>query len=119
MKIKSTQHYVYVNINRQTVALFFIADLLNISKYQLFLLYETFGDDCFLFFTMCHKAGVFRELTEFRLRRCFHYADKFTPILLGAQNVPLGYQEMRGYKKIAPALFEDKLRIEEDQEAYE
>lgn len=113
-----TKKYVYVNINTQTVALFFIAELLSISKYQLFLLYETFGDDCFLFFTMCHKAGLFKSLTDFRLRRCFRHAEKFSKILLGAEDVPMGYQEIKSYKQIAPYVFEKKLRIEEDQEAF-
>lgn len=117
--MKTKQRYIYVNINKQTVALFFIADVLQISKYMLFLLYETFGDDCFLFFNLCYKASVFPELTEYRMKKCFHYAERFTPILLGATNVPLGYQEMRGYKRIAPYLYENKLRIAEDIEAYE
>lgn len=111
-------HYVYVNINVQTVALFFIAEILGISKYQLFLLYETFGNDVFLFFTMCNKAGMFQELTDFRLRRCFIHAEKIAPILLGNSGIELGTTEIRSYQLINPHLFEKKLKIAEDQEAY-
>jgi hypothetical protein len=109
---------VYVNITKQSVALFLIAEVLRISKYQLFLLYETFGNDCFLFFTMFQKADAFKELTEFRLKRCFQHSEKITPILLGAEDIVLSATEERSYKQIHPYLYEKKLRIIEDQEAF-
>lgn len=112
--MKKTKPSIYVNINEQSVALFFIAETIGISKYALYTLYETFGDDCFLFFDMFYKAGILKQLTEFRMKKCFTYASKFTPILLGAKDIPLSSQEMRGYRKIAPYLYETKLRISEE-----
>lgn len=110
------RHYIYVNINKQTVALFLIANVLRISKYKLFLLYETFANDVFLFFNMFQDTGYFKELTGFRLNRCFQHAETLTPVLLGAENHYLSITEQKTYKLLNEALFENKLRIEIDCE---
>lgn len=115
MSTKQKQRYVYVNINAQSVALVLIADLLGLSKYKIFLLYETFGNDIFLFFDICKKAGVFKALTDYRLRRCFQYAEALTPVLLGAHKEYMSSTEQRAYKLLNPLLFETKLRIPEDE----
>ena len=116
MKTKKKRHYVYTNINVQSVALILIADLLNFSKYGLFLLYETFGNDCFLFIDICKKAGLFKTLTDFRLRRCFQQAEVLTPMLLGKPKQHMSTAELRAYRMLMPMLFENKLRIEKEEE---
>lgn len=110
------EHYIYVNINEQTVALFLIADTIRISKYLLFLLYETFGNDLFLMFRMFYKAGMLPELSEFRLSRCLRHAETIVPILLGHEGIVLNQTQTRAYQIVNPYLYETKLRIPEDQE---
>lgn len=112
--MKTKPHYVYINISEQSVALLLIANILNISKYKLFLLYETFGNDVFLMFDLLSKGGHLVKLTDFRLRRCFQYAKYLTPVLLGSTVKKLSTTEQRAYRQINPYLFENKLRIAED-----
>lgn len=116
MKNKMKKHYIYVNITEQSVALMLIADILSISKYRMFLLYETFGNDVFLFFDLLQKAGHLKPLSDFRVRRCFQYAKYITPVLLGSSVVRMSSTEQRAYRQINPYLFENKLRIEEDRD---
>lgn len=114
---KKDQRYVYVNITEYTVALFLIADLIGISKYRLFLLYETFGNDLFLLLDIFNKASVLNDLTEYRINKCFLHAERLTPVLLGIPNPYLGSQDTRSYQKLVSYLFENKLRIPVDIEA--
>lgn len=107
--------YIYVNINEQTVMLLLIANMMGISKYMLFLLYETFGNDVFLFFEMLHKKLLLKGMTEFRMRRCIQWAGTIAPICKGeVLKRKMSSTELRAYKSIAELLYEDKFRIPED-----
>ena len=113
------KRHIYVNINEQTVLLILICNILGISKYQMFLLYETFGNDCFLFFDLLQKAGTLPRLTKFRLRRCLKWAEMLTPIFLGGTKPELSSTEKKVYMLFSPLLYENKFKIEEDIEAFE
>lgn len=114
MKTKERTKYLYIPITVQSIALLLIADTLGISKYKLFLLYETFSNDCFLFFELFKNSEMLKNLTEFRLKRCFQYAESLTPVFLGARRDWLSTTEQRAYRKVNPYLFESMLRIAED-----
>ena len=116
--MESKKRHIYVNINEQTVLLILICNILGISKYQMFLLYETFGNDCFLFFDLLQKAGTLPRLTNFRLRRCSKWAEMLTPVLLGGIKPELSPTEQKVYMLLNPLLYENKFKIEEDVEAY-
>lgn len=105
---------LYINITEQSIALLLIAKSINIDVYRLFLLYETFGDDMFLFLELFKDNLALSGLTEFRLRRCFQYAHTLVPVLLGSSIDKLSVTELRAYKQIHPLLFETKLKITGD-----
>ena len=112
---KKKQKYIYVKINEQTVFLMLICNILCISKYQMFLLYETFGNDVFLFFDILQKADVLKRLTQFRIRRYHQFASAIASICLGKSIEKLSTTELRAYRSIADFLFEDKFKIPEDE----
>lgn len=113
---KTVAKPLYINITRQTVMLLLIANLLKMSKYKLFLLYETFGNDVFLFFDLCKKEGAFQKLTKFKLNRFNKIADSITPVLLGQTKNYMNSLELKAYEQIVPMLLDNKIRIEEDIE---
>ena len=116
---KPPQKYVYVNINEQTILLLLISNVLGISKYQMLLLYETFGNDVFIFFDILQKANILQGLSQFRIKRCAQYAYSIAPVCKGEPVERLSTTELRAYKSIANYLFEDKFRIPEDREIKE
>lgn len=111
---KPPQKFIYVNINEQTVLLMLICNLLGISRYQMFLLYETFGNDVFLFFDILQKAEILQGLTQYRIKRYSQYASAITPVCKGQSVEQLSTTELRAYRSIAWLLFEDKFKIPED-----
>lgn len=115
----SLQKFIYVNINEQTILLLLISNILGISKYQLILLYETFGNDIFLFFDILQKADLLKGLTQYRIKRCVQYANAIAPVCKGNPIDKLSTTELRAYRVIAPFLFEDKFKIPEDNEIRE
>lgn len=104
---------LYINITEQTVALMLIANILKLNKYKLFLLYETFGNDCFLFFELFKDYPFLEDLTEFRLKRCFLNARSLTPVLHGQSAERLSTTELRAYQQLKPDLYENKFKLEE------
>lgn len=116
--METKKRYIYVNINEQTVLLLLISNILGISKYQMLLLYETFGNDCFLFFDLLQKAGILPRLTKFRLRRCLQWSKMLTPVFLGGIKPELTATEQKVYTLLSPLLYENKFKVEEDIEAY-
>lgn len=112
--MKTTKHYVYTDITKETVFLLLIADIVRLSFYQMLLLYETFGNDTFVFFDVCSKKEHFKELTKFRVNRCMHLADSLTPVLLGEPKERMNLIEMKAYRTLSPLLYENKFRVEED-----
>lgn len=116
---KSPRKFIYININEQTILLLLISNVLGISKYQLMLLYETFGNDVFLFFDILQKADILKGLTQYRLKRCVQYANAIAPVCKGQPVDRLSTTELRAYKTVAYMLFEDKFKIPEDEEVRE
>lgn len=116
---KQPQKFIYVNVNKQTILLMLICNLLGISRYQMFLLYETFGNDVFLFFDILQKADILQGLTQYRVRRYSQYAEAIEPVCKGKSVEQLSTTELRAYRSIAWLLFEDKFKIPEDKEVKE
>lgn len=118
MKTEKRQ-YIYVNITKQSIALVLIADLLKLSKYMLFLQYEVFGNDLFLIFDMFMKAGLLPTLTSFRLKRCFVHADALYKVFSGEQDAQLSITMKRSLQIVNALVYETKLRVPVDQEAFD
>ena len=112
--MKTKTKYVYIDIKKESVMLLLLSEVLGISAYGLFLLYETFGMDVLLFFDLCKKMGMFTQLTDFRIARCTRLAEVLTPVLLGGVKEHMSKVELKSYRLLNSLLYEDKFRVPED-----
>jgi hypothetical protein len=108
------KEYLYISITKETTALILLANSLKISKYNLFLLYEVFGNDCFLFLELFKQSPFMEGLTNFRLTRCFNHAEQLLPYLHSKiLSVPPN-KVRQSLEILQPLLYETKFRIEKD-----
>lgn len=112
----NNKRLIYTLVNEQTVLLAIIGKLLGINHYRLFLLYETFGNDIFLFFDMLKNFSVFSCLTQYRIRRYQKQAYDIARAVQIKNLDVLTITEKRTYKWLSNMIIENRFKFEDSSE---